>query len=196
MTRLAALVLLGGGLLVGVGALVALHLLPTGLSPMRNAVSQYGISPYRTGYRVQTMGYAAAGLGAAIGISSLPGSAAAAVILCAIFATSRAVISWFPMDMPGTEHTSTGRNHGLLAIAAFASIGLASRQLGVLLKDDHLYPGFAAISAVLALVMGLTLVGMMLVRRAKIDCFGILERGFYVWMTLWLVAVGALIAVA
>jgi hypothetical protein len=37
------------GLSVGVASLVALHLLPTGMSLLRNAVSQYGITAYRAG---------------------------------------------------------------------------------------------------------------------------------------------------
>ena len=40
-------------LAVVVGSLSALHLLPTGLSPVRNAVSQYGITGYRALYRSQ-----------------------------------------------------------------------------------------------------------------------------------------------
>ena len=34
---------------VAVGALVTLHVLPTGLSPVRDAVSHYGITRYRLG---------------------------------------------------------------------------------------------------------------------------------------------------
>lgn len=33
--------------------MIILHLLPTGLSPVRNAVSQYGITRYRQGYRIE-----------------------------------------------------------------------------------------------------------------------------------------------
>ena len=42
-------------LATAVGALVWLHLVPTGLSPLRDPVSQYGISIYRAGYRVATI---------------------------------------------------------------------------------------------------------------------------------------------
>jgi len=39
-------------LAVVVASLTYLHLEPTGLSPVRNAVSQYGITSFRAGYRV------------------------------------------------------------------------------------------------------------------------------------------------
>lgn len=101
--QVASATLISAGLTVGLAALVLLHVLPTGLSPLRNVVSQYGISEYRAGYRVQTLAYAVA----AIGIATLPGSVGVVVALCAIFAAARALISWFPMDAPGA--TRTGR---------------------------------------------------------------------------------------
>jgi hypothetical protein len=193
--QIVAAALICGGLAVGFGAFVALHLVPTGLSPLRNAVSQYGISDYRTWYRVQTLGFAVAGVGAAIGVATLPGSVGLTVGLCTLFALTRAVISWFPMDAPGGERTVTGRRHGLLAIAAFLSIDLASRQLVVLLNNDDLHPAVAHASAVLAVVMVATLIGMGFVRSGAVKYFGLVERFFYLAMTAWLVVVAALVFV-
>lgn len=48
-------------------AMIILHLLPTGLSPVRNAVSQYGITRYRQGYRILTVALGVAGLAAVVG---------------------------------------------------------------------------------------------------------------------------------
>jgi len=48
-------------LAVTAASLGYLHLAPTGLSPVRNAVSQYGITPFRAGYRVATIAFGAAG---------------------------------------------------------------------------------------------------------------------------------------
>ena len=36
-------------------ALIALHLLPTGYSPVRDAVSDYGVGPYRAGFWAQAL---------------------------------------------------------------------------------------------------------------------------------------------
>ena len=58
-------------LAVTVASLGYLHFAPTGLSPVRNAVSQYGITPFRGGYRVATLAFGAAGaaLAAALGLA-------------------------------------------------------------------------------------------------------------------------------
>lgn len=194
MNPVLPLVLLVGGLAVGVTALITLHVLPTGLSPVHDAVSHYGVTGYRLGYRVQTLAYAVAGLGAALGVSRLPGSVVPVIVLCAVFAAARAAISWFPMDVPGGARTATGRSHGLLAVCAFVSVGLASRQLSELLKADHLDPGIRGIGALVGLVMALALVGMIVVRRIGADVFGLVERAFYVGMTLWLATVAVVVA--
>jgi hypothetical protein len=189
-----SLVLICAGLGTGVTSLVVLHLLPTGLSPIRNPVSQYGISKYRAGYRNMTIAYGVAGVGAAIGIASLPGSPAVTVLLCAIFAIARAVISWYPMDEPGGERTVTGRRHGLLAIAAFLAIALASRQFAVLLNHDNVQPGLATASNVCGLVMLASLIITVFVRRGGLPGFGAVERVFYLGATAWLVVVAVLMS--
>jgi hypothetical protein len=192
--QVASTALLVAGLAVGLAALVTLHVLPTGLSPLHNAVSQYGITSYRTGYRVQTIAYAVAGLGAALGVTTLPGSAGLLVALCAVFAASRAAISWFPMDPPGGERTTTGRRHGLLAIAAFAAAAAAAQRLTGVLHRDDIHPDVATVSNVLAVLMLIAFLGMMLTRLSRGHYFGLVERGFYVLMTAWLVTVAVLIA--
>jgi hypothetical protein len=191
--RDAGATLILGGVSVGVLALVALHVLPTGLSPLRNAVSQYGITKYRLGYRIQTVAFGVAGTGAAIGLSSLRGSTALVIGLCAVFAAARFAISWFPMDEPGGERTTTGRRHGLLALAAFGAVVVAADTLYRLLTSDRIEPGFASASKVLALLMALSFLGMWVVRRAGGELFGLIERGFYVCMTVWLVLVAVLL---
>ena len=45
-----------------------LHLEPTGLSPVRNAVSQYGITSFRAGYRVATIAFGLSGVALASGV--------------------------------------------------------------------------------------------------------------------------------
>lgn len=184
----AAGVLIAAGLAVGLASLVTLHVLPSALSPVRAAVSQYGITRYRSGYRLQTLGYAAAGVGAAAGISTFPG-AAGVVALCCVFAAARALISWFPMDVPGIQPTQTGRWHGILAITAFVAVGVASGQLAGVLCRDGVHPGIAAVSGVLAVLMACSLIAMAFNRRAGGGYFGLIERSFYLWMTAWLTAV-------
>lgn len=186
--------LIAAGLVVGVAALLALHLLPSGLSPVRDPVSQYGISRYRMGYRVQTIAYAVAGLGAAIGLAVLPGSTALPVVLCGVFAASRAVISWFPMDAPGGPSTRAGGQHGLLAAATFLSVALAALALARALNRSHVDALSATLTEAFAAVMIAALVAMVFDRRTGGGRFGLVERAFYLGMTAWLVTLGVLLA--
>ena len=70
-----------------VASLGYLHLAPTGLSPIRNAVSQYGITPFRAGYRAATIAFAVAG--ASIGNQLIAARAAAKIASRAITALAR-----------------------------------------------------------------------------------------------------------
>jgi hypothetical protein len=126
----AVVVLLATG--VALGAFVVLHLLPTGLSPVHAAVSRYGVTRYRSGYRVLTLGLGVAGLAAAVAIAQAfrsGGQPGDAVVSLALFGLSRALISWFPMDLRGRGRTRAGTWHIALALVAFISITTAAFQL-------------------------------------------------------------------
>jgi hypothetical protein len=182
---------------VGVGAVIVLHILPTGLSPMRNAVSQYGITRYRLGYRVQTIAFAVAGAAAAIGLAeAAPGRARALIALILVFVLARLVISWFPMDEPGGKLTNTGRMHGLIAIVTFVAIALAAGRLGAVAKEVPGWATLATVSSVIAWLMLASLIAMMVVRRgARVthstpNYFGAIERVFYLAVVAWFALVG------
>ena len=182
---------------VAVVALVVLHVLPTGLSPMHNAVSQYGITRYRLGYRVQTIGFAVAGAAAAVGLAeAAPGRARALIALVIVFAVARAIISWFPMDEPGAEPSGHGRMHGVLAVVTFLAITDAARRLGAVAKQVPGWTTLSGVSTAVAWLMLASLVAMLVVgRRARVNhaspsYFGAVERAFYLAIVVWLVLVG------
>lgn len=170
-----------------------LHLLPTGLSPLHNAVSQYGITRYRLGYRIQTISLGVAGAAAAVGIAkAAPGRGRLVLVVLGVFAVARLAISWFPMDPPGSEPTSDGRNHGLLAIATFLAIIVAAARLPQLVHAIGGWHGVATASVVIAWAMVASMVAMITSRRSAGTggYFGMAERVFYVAIVAWLVAVG------
>ena len=182
---------------VSVGALVTLHVLPTGLSPMRNAVSQYGITRYRLGYRIQTIALAVAGAAAAVGLAeAAPGRARALIALLIIFALARLVISWFPMDEPGGERSNHGAMHGLIAIVTFVAIALAAGRLSTVAKQVPGWGTLSTVSGAFAWLMVASLVAMMVMRRGASatkstpSYFGAVERVFYLAVVAWLVLVG------
>jgi Protein of unknown function (DUF998) len=171
-----------------VAGLGYLHIAPTGLSPLRNAVSQYGITPFKAGYRAATIAFAAAGLALAVAVSqALHHRGNATIALLVVFAVARAAISWFPMDQPGTARTQTGGIHGLLAIAAFGSATAAAFRLASALSRQGAWHALAGTSRTLGWLMLVCLIAMALTRRfptARL-WFGAIERGFYVSAIAW-----------
>jgi hypothetical protein len=189
MTQVAGVVALAA-LAMLVASLTYLHVAPTGLSPLRNAVSQYGISRYKAGYRVATIAFALAGAALAAGLASGSGSheqAGFVVALLVVFTLARALISWFPMDAPGTRRTRTGASHGLLASAAFLAISLAALRLGTVLHAGARWHSFAAVSTAFGWAMIVTLLAMLAARSvpAVAARFGAIERCFYVLAIAW-----------
>jgi hypothetical protein len=180
----ASLVFTGGC----VACLLYLHLAPTGYSPLRNAVSEYGVGRYARWYRAQAAcaGVAAGLLAGALatGVSPVP---LRVDVLLVVFAVARIAIGRYPTDLIGaTRRTRTGAIHVALAVAAFASASVA----GIALKrPEHGQPALGWAMAVCA-------VGTMLaLRRSALRPFaGLIERGFYVAMLAWLVLVAARLA--
>jgi hypothetical protein len=186
---------------VAVGAFVALHVLPTGLSPIRNAVSHYGITRYRWGYRVLTVALGVAGVGLALSLlTAFPagGHRDLAVGWLVAFGLSRAAISWFPMDAPGAPRTSTGTVHGVLAIVAFGAIAVASFQVNQVFHQPPSIVGPlpSAVPTALIVVSWFLLVavlGTLLTGRIPQAwrAFGLIERCIYLGAAALLVITGA-----
>ena len=188
MTSIAGVVALVA-LTTVVAALGYLHLEPTGLSPVRNAVSQYGITAFRVGYRVATIAFGVAAVALAVGIDRVAGKDGRelVVVLLVLFALARGAIGWFPMDVPGTARTSTGQMHGLLALVAFASAATAALRFGTVLSQGARWRSLAPVSTALGWAMVACLLGILLARsspslRAR---FGAIERGFYLSAIAW-----------
>ena len=101
-------------LALAVASLGWLHLQPTGLSPIRDAVSQYGITSFRAGYRVTTIAFGLSGIALAAGIyRAVPGGGRSLVVLLlVVFAAPRCLISWFPMDPPAWHELQAARRTG------------------------------------------------------------------------------------
>lgn len=182
------------GVLVVLAALVALHALPTGLSPIRDAVSAYGISPYRWLYRTQTIatGVTAAALAIAVP-SAIASGTVGAVIALWVLAVARAVIGWFPMDAPGATRTGTGRLHNVLAFGAFAAASVGGFMTGIAFGGDPRFVALAGISTALGWLMSAASLLTLLAARIKAlsPIFGLAERLIYLGMLAWLATVAA-----
>lgn len=194
-TALAVLALLG--VAVAVIALVALHVVPSGLSPLRDPVSAYGISRWRALYRTQTVAtaVAAVSLAGALLAAGIPSTLPALIALAAL-ALTRAPISWVPMDAADAPRTATGRRHNLLAFGAFAAASVGGFMTGIAFSAAG-FDGAANASTVLGWVMTVASAVTILasVVRPLKPIFGLAERAIYLGMFAWLV-LGAVVLLA
>ena len=188
-----------GGLAAALGSLCYLHLAPTGLSPVRNPVSQYGITSFRSGYRAATISLGVAGAAVAAGVAGALSEQGLDVVvgLLVVFAIGRLIISWFPMDPPGAPPTSTGHAHLLIAATTFSAATVAAIRLGSVLSRSARWHGLASVSTDLGWAMGACVAGMLFSRLSPElrSYFGAIERGLYVAIISWL-AVLAIACVA
>ena len=167
--------------------LIGLHFLPTGLDPVRFAVSDYGWTAYHLGYRalvvLQGLGaiLIAVGLGQETDAQSLGWLYVYGVvrILVAGFMTDREPEGLFSL-------TRTGRIHVLLAGTAFASIAVAASHLDWTGKPDILGPLGWIVTAT-AIATGTALVVTPIRRLA----LGLIERLHYAAAITWLIVVAA-----
>jgi len=186
----------GGGLIaliavaVTLVSLIVLHVAPTGLSPLRDPVSQYGISAFRALYATAAISAGIAGVGAILVVAGIPGSIAT-VILLAVFSAARIAIPFFPMDSPGWGATRTGRFHNVLAFLAFGSV-TAAAFVGAGMLHDAGHPVTGLLSTVFGVIMAVGAVVMLIsrVRERLRGVFGAAERLIYLGFIGWFIALG------
>jgi hypothetical membrane protein len=159
--------------------LVYLHLAPTGYSPVRNAVSEYGVGRYAHWYGLQATCTGLASICLAIAL----GHPRRVVTLLAVLAAARIAIGWFPTDtLESGRPTPRGGIHLLLAIVAFTAAPWAAITLS---RAQHGAPWLGRVMAALA-------VGTMISLRTSLrPWLGLVERGYYVAMLAWLTVVSA-----
>jgi hypothetical protein len=153
-----------------IGCLLYLHLFPTsGYSPIRETVSEYGITPHAAWYRAQVRLAAGAAVLLALAVRHPP----RVVVLLLVFAAARAAISFFPI---------LSREHLVLATVAFVAVSWAATALR----------GWEDGVPALGWAMSLCLLALVLARGAGLRRWrGLIERGFYAAALAWLVVVAA-----
>jgi len=179
---------------VSTGALLLLHVLPTGYNPVRDAVSDYAIGRYRGLFWTFTTAGAISGLALAIALArSHPAKPTLTVVMLLLSAAARVLVPLFPTDQSGSRfQTPKGTIHMVLAVAIFASIAVAASNLGGTLGHDpawHSVKGLVAgwlpwVITGTATATGLAIVGPRLKR-----IFGLIERSYYLSSITWFLVV-------
>jgi len=167
--------------------LIALHFLPTGLDPIRYAVSDYGWTAYHVGYRAMVVLQGVGAILIAVGLGQETDAQALGWLY--VYGAVRALISGFMTDREPEgmfSLTRTGRTHVLLAGTAFASIAVAASHLDWSGKPDVLAPlGWLVTATAIATATALVVKP---IRRAAL---GLIERLFYAASIVWLIGVAA-----
>jgi hypothetical membrane protein len=174
-------------LAAGVAAIVRLHLVPTGLDPMRDAVSDYGTTPRHRLYRFQVVAF---GLSAALLAIALADNAfvrTSGIVWLAIYAAARIAIAGFMIDRGVQTPTREGRVHVLLATLAFTAIAVAASTTGSDLGGTTHSLGWAVVAAAVGTAV------CRVVPQLQ-PSFGAVERLLYVATVAWLVAAALALA--
>src|SRR5262245_17111814 len=170
--------------------LVVLHFLPTGLDPIRYAVSDYGWTSYQLGYRTMVVLQGAGAILIAVGLGRQTDAKSLGWLYA--YGVVRLLVSGFMTDRdPGSLRTltRTGRIHVLLAGTAFASIAVAASHLDWTGKPSVLGP-LGWLVTVTAIATGTALV-VTPIRRVAL---GAIERPHYAAALAWLIVVAISIA--
>jgi hypothetical protein len=180
------------------GALVVLHLLPTGYNPVRDAVSDYGVGPYRGWFWAQAI---AGGLGAlflALGLNHLrPFHPTQVVVALIVTAVVRFLIPFFATDQGESRfETAHGIVHMVLAVLAFGGLVWAATGLWSTLKHYPVWHDAKGLLTILPWVMLGTVIAVILALRGPRlkPFFGLFERLFYVSSILWVMVVAIKLA--
>jgi Protein of unknown function (DUF998) len=167
--------------------LIALHFLPTGLDPIRYAVSDYGWTSYQLGYRTMVVLQGAGAILIAVGLGQETDAEALGWLY--VYGVVRLLIAGFMTDREPAglrSLTWTGRIHMLLAGTAFASIAVAASHLDWTGKPAVLGP-LGWVVTVTAIATGAALV----VRQIRRVALGVIERSHYAAAITWLIVVAA-----
>jgi Protein of unknown function (DUF998) len=167
--------------------LVVLHLVPTGLDPIRYAVSDYGWTAYHLGYRAMVVLQGTGAILIAVGLDRQTDAASLGWLY--VYGIVRLLVSLFMTDREPEglrSLTRTGRIHMLLAGTAFASIAVAASHIDWTGRPDALGPLGWLVTAT-AIATGTALV----VRPIRRVALGLIERTHYIAAISWLIVAAA-----
>jgi hypothetical protein len=167
--------------------LVALHVLPTGLDPIRYAVSDYGWTRYHLGYRLMVVLQGTGAILIALALTQQTDAGTPGWLY--VYGVVRILISGFMTDREPAglrSLTPVGLIHIVLAGTAFASIAVAASGLDWTGEPPVLDP-LGWLVSVTAVVTAAALV----LPRIRRVALGLIERTHYASAIAWLIVVSA-----
>jgi len=178
---------------VDAAALVVLHVLPTGYDPVSDAVSDYGVGPYRAWFWLHAVTGGLGCLALATALARIhPFTPTQVVVALIVTAVARFLIPFFATDQgDGRFQTPHGIIHMILAVLAFGGLVWAASGLWSTLKH---YPSWHGLESFLTIVpwvmLGSVIAVVLAIRGPRLKpFFGVFERLFYVSSFAWLFVV-------
>jgi hypothetical protein len=173
-------VLAAAGLATAVVLLVRMHLVPTGLRPVPDAVSDYGTTAYHRNYRAMVIALGASAILLAVGLARE--TDAVDLFWLYVYGASRIAIAGFMTDRDPKRISPEGRVHWLLAAIAFTAIAFAASNIE--------WAGDPSLLGPLGYAVAATAIATLLARAvpALRGTFGLVERLLYVTSIAWLLA--------
>ena len=175
-----------------------LHIQPTGYSPIRHAISDYGVGKTQRLFNIYLLlaGLGSAALAAALifGLEA-PSVPQRAIILLLLLAGIRICVSAFPTDLEGKPLTRTGILHYIFAIL---SVGLVYTIMAQLTPFFQTRPDWQTVNSILKVLLtiatpALAMVVITLWKPLR-NIFGLFERLFVITTTLWFLTVSIFLA--
>jgi hypothetical protein len=174
-------------LVIAAGAvLVRLHTLPTGLDWRRDAVSDYGATPFHRRYRIMVVLLGAGAASLALSLHRSGDVRAVGLIWLWIFAAARILIARFMTVRHGLRVTTEAQIHLVLAAIAFTAIAFAAPTISNDLDVAHSLATFVVVTAVATLLTRAV--------RPLNAYFGAMERLLYLATMVWIIAVASTLA--
>jgi hypothetical protein len=178
---------------ISTGCLVYLHLLPTGLHPLRNAVSEYGAGRFHFWYQAMCVNQAIAAFLTAAALATkvtpAPFATDAALIVLGL---ARLVISQAPVVVVHDKRTTTSGTHILMAALIFGSAVVASTSFGRAIAGQADWA--SVLSSLHIFEYAITLFALLTFLAVAIPrglrCVGLVERLLYVSIIGWFVTIG------
>jgi len=181
------------------GVLVWLHAKPTGYSPIRHAVSDYGVGKTR---RLFTTYLGLAGLGGILLAAALmlgPEARAVpqrAILFLLLLACMRIGVSLFPTDLEGKPLTRTGVLHYFFAIISIGCTYTIMAELTPFFQTLSDWNTVAGVLNVLLIIATAALVALVITLWKPLrNIFGLFERLFVLTGTAWFLVVSAFLTV-
>jgi uncharacterized protein DUF998 len=179
--------------------MATLHVLPTGYSPVRHAVSDYAVGRYRslftTGLYVSSAAVLALAFALLSGIGTPP-LATRAVAYLLLIPLARVGMTLFPTDLEGQRVSRTGLLHYACAIAAFTLTYLAISDMTPALRllDTRGWTSAPLHWAAWMVGPALALVVVTMFRPLR-RIFGLFERIFLLTTNVWFALVAVLLII-